>query len=211
MRCAGTAVPPRCEVYEELRVLADTNVLVAAVTSNEGVSARLLIAARSGQYRLIVSEMLLHELETVLARPKFRRHLSNDDVQRFLVMVRELAEVVDDPPAPTQPITPDPDDDFLVVLAEAAGADVLVSGDWDLTGLNRAGLTVKTPASSWRPSLIPDRSPEALFEESVWSRCCGGSRARCGRTSARGQALAVCLSGRGSLLQAEPLQAANVV
>ncbi len=132
-------------MHEGLRVLADTNVLVAAVTSNEGVSARLLIAARSGRYRLIASPMLLHELETVLARPKFRRYLSNDDVHRFVVMVRELAEVVDDPPAPTEPITPDPDDDFLVVLAEAADVDVLVSGDWDLTGLNRAGLTVKTP------------------------------------------------------------------
>ena len=132
-------------MHEGLRVLADTNVLVAAVTSNEGVSARLLIAARSGRYRLIASPMLLHELETVLARPKFRRYLSNDDVHRFVVMVRELAEVVDDPPAPTEPITPDPDDDFVVVLAEAADVDVLVSGDWDLTGLNRAGLTVKTP------------------------------------------------------------------
>ncbi len=132
-------------MHEGLRVLADTNVLVAAVTSNEGVSARLLIAARSGRYRLVASPMLLHELETVLARPKFRRYLSNDDVHRFVVMVRELAEVVDDPPAPTEPITPDPDDDFLVVLAEAADVDVLVSGDWDLTGLNRAGLTVKTP------------------------------------------------------------------
>ncbi|MHB1782170.1 MAG: PIN domain-containing protein [Acidimicrobiales bacterium] len=53
--CDGDAAPPRCEVHEGLRVLADTNVLVAAVTSNEGVSARLLIAARSGRYRLIVS------------------------------------------------------------------------------------------------------------------------------------------------------------
>ncbi len=132
-------------MHERLRVLADTNVLVAAVTSNEGVSARLLIAARSGRYRLIVSPMLLHELETVLARPKFRRYLSIDDARRFVVMVRELAEVVDDPPAPTEPITPDPDDDFLVVLAEATDVDMLVSGDWDLTGLNRSGLTVKTP------------------------------------------------------------------
>lgn len=145
MQSGGNAAPPRCEVHEGLRVLADTNVLVAAVTSNEGVSARLLIAARAGGYRLIVSPMLLHELGTVLARPKFRRYLSVDDAQRFVMMVRALAEIVDDPPAPTELITSDPDDDFLVVLAEAADVDVLVSGDWDLTGLHRAGLTVKTP------------------------------------------------------------------
>ncbi|MHB8312976.1 MAG: putative toxin-antitoxin system toxin component, PIN family [Candidatus Dormibacteria bacterium] len=132
-------------MHERLRVLPDTNVLVAAVTSNEGVSARLLIAARAGRYRLIVSPLLLEELETVLARPKFRRSLSGDDAHRFVAMVRDLAEVVDDPPTATEPITPDPDDAFLVVLAEAADVDVLVSGDRDLTGLNRAGLTVKTP------------------------------------------------------------------
>lgn len=102
------------------------------------MSARLLIAGQSGRYRLIVSPMLLHELETVLARPKFRRYLSNDDVHRFVVMVRELAEVVNDTPAPTEPITLDPDV-VLVVLAEAADVDLLVSGDWDLTGLNRTG------------------------------------------------------------------------
>jgi putative PIN family toxin of toxin-antitoxin system len=102
-------------VHERLRVLADTNVLVAAVTSNEGISARLLIAARSGRYQLIVSPLLLEELDTVLARPKFRRYLSSDDAHRFVVMVRELAEVVGDPPAAAEPITDDPDDDFLVV------------------------------------------------------------------------------------------------
>jgi len=134
-----------CQVHERLRVLADTIVLVAAVTSNEGVSARLLIAAR-GRYQLIVSPLLLEELDMVLARPKFRRYLSSDDAHRFVVMVRELAEVVDDPPAPTEPITPDPDDDFLVMLAAAADVDVLVSGDSDLTGLHRTGLVVKTPA-----------------------------------------------------------------
>ncbi|MHB1486640.1 MAG: putative toxin-antitoxin system toxin component, PIN family [Acidimicrobiales bacterium] len=103
------------------------------------------MAARAGQYRLIVSPMLLHELETVLARPKFRRYLSSEDARRFVEMVGELAEVADDPPAVAEPITPDQHDDFLVVLAEAADVDVLVSGDRDLTGLNRPGLTVKTP------------------------------------------------------------------
>ena len=144
-----------CEVYERLRVLADTNVLVTAVTSNEGVSARLLIAARARRYRLIVSPRLLEELDTVLARPKFRRYLSSDDARRFVVMVRELAEVIDDPPAPSEPITPDPDHDFLVLLAEAADVDVLVSGDSDLTGLHRTSLVVKTPGEFLASITVP--------------------------------------------------------
>ena len=145
MWCDEGAARPRRAVGEPPRVLADTNVLIAAVTSREGVSARVLLAARVGRYRLVVSPMLLHELETVLARPKFRRYMSAGDRRRFVAIVREFSEVVPDPPAPAEPITEDPDDDFLVVLAEEAGVDVLVSGDRHLTGLNRSGLTVKTP------------------------------------------------------------------
>ena len=116
-----------------------------AVISREGVCVRLLLAARAGRYRLVVSPLLLDELSAVLARPKLRRYLSVEDARRFVEVIRELTDVVDDPPDVDQPITDDPDDDFLVVLAEAVGADVLVSGDPHLTTLQRPGLTVMTP------------------------------------------------------------------
>ena len=134
-------------VGELRRAVFDTNVFVATVTSREGVCARLLLAARSGRYRLIVSPMLLDELSAVLVRPKFRRYLSVENARRFVEVIRELAEVEDDPPEGDGPITDNPDDDFLVVLAEAVGADVLVSGDPHLTTLQRPGLTVMTPRS----------------------------------------------------------------
>ena len=134
-------------VGELRRVVFDTNVFVAAVTSREGVCARLLLDARSGRYRLVASPMLLDELSAVLVRPKFRRYLSVEEARRFVEVIRKLADIVDDPPDGEEPITDDPDDDFLVVLAEAAGADVLVSGDPHLTTLQRPGLTVMTPGS----------------------------------------------------------------
>ena len=127
------------------RVVFDTNVFVAAVTSREGVCARLLLAARAGRYRLVVSPLLLDELSAVLVRPKFRRYLSVEDARRFVEVIRELADVEDDPPERDEPITDDPDDDFLVVLTETVGADALVSGDPHLTTLQRTGLTVLTP------------------------------------------------------------------
>ena len=134
-------------VGELRRVVFDTNVFVAAVTSREGVCARLLLDARSGRYRLVASPMLLDELSAVLVRPKFRRYLSVEEARRFVEVIRKLADIVDDPPDGEEPITDDPDDDFLVVLAEAVGADVLVSGDPHLTTLQRPGLTVMTPRS----------------------------------------------------------------
>ena len=138
-RSVGSGGRDRCVVSELRRVVLDTNVFVAAVTSREGVCARLLVGARGGRYRLVVSPMLLDELSALLVRSKFRRYLSDKDARRFVEVIRELAEVEDDPPEGGDPITDDPDDDFLVVLAEAVGAEVLVSGDPHLTTLQRPG------------------------------------------------------------------------
>jgi len=41
--------------------------------------------------------------------------------------------------------TPDPDDDYLVALAQAADADCIVSGDMHLTQLSDSRPTVLTP------------------------------------------------------------------
>ena len=81
--------------------------------------------------------MLLDKLSAVLVRPQFRRYLSDKDARRFVTVIRELAGVEDDSPQGGGPVTDDPGDDFLVVLAEAVGADVLVSGDPHLTTLKR--------------------------------------------------------------------------
>ncbi len=109
------------------------------------MSARLLLGALAGQFQLVASPLLLDELADVLCRPKFRRYLSIKDAHLFVNTIRELAVIVDDPPEEDDPITGDPDDDFLVLLAEVAGADVLVSGDPDLTTVQRPGLVVMTP------------------------------------------------------------------
>ena len=130
---------------EPRRIVLDTNVFVAAITSREGVSARLLLGALAGQFQLVASPLLLDELADVLCRPKFRRYLSIEHAHLFVNTIRELAVIVDDPPEEDDPITGDPDDDFLVLLAEVAGADLLVSGDPDLTTVQRPGLVVMTP------------------------------------------------------------------
>ena len=130
---------------EPRRIVLDTNVFVAAVTSREGVSARLLLGALAGRFQLVASPLLLDELADVLCCPKFRRYLSIEDAHLFVNAIRELAVHVDDPPEEDDPITSDSDDDFLVLLAEVAGADVLVSGDPDLTTVLRLGLVVMTP------------------------------------------------------------------
>jgi putative PIN family toxin of toxin-antitoxin system len=134
-------------VGKQRRIVFDTNVFVAAITSQESVSARLLLAARAGRFQLVASPLLIDELVGVLTRPKFRRYLSIEDASRFMNAVRALALIVDDPPEGGDPITDDPDDDFIVHLAKVAGADVLVSGDPDITTVQLPGLVMMTPRS----------------------------------------------------------------
>lgn len=94
--------------------------------------------------------MLVAELDTVLARAKFRRWLSIDDAHRFIGDVRVLADLVDDPPPLPVPVTADPKDEFLVALAKVANVVALVSGDPHLSELVGLDPPVLTPAAFFR-------------------------------------------------------------
>jgi len=127
-----------------LRVVADPGVLVSAVLTRTGPPAELIDRWREGEFDLVVSPKLLGELEEVLLRPKFRPSVSEDDVRDYVDGLLAEALVVTDPDEPPA-VTPDPDDDYLVALAVAAGADVIVSGDAHLTELENPPTPVVTP------------------------------------------------------------------
>lgn len=127
-----------------LRVVIDPGVLISARLSGRGAPAELIRRWLTGHIDIIVSPLLLDELDTVLRRPKFRRWLTVDDIQAYVTFLRAHATVVEDPPAEAG-LTPDPDDDYLVGLARAARAAVLVSGDSDLTDLDDPHPPVCTP------------------------------------------------------------------
>lgn len=125
--------------------MVDPGVLVSALISPAGAPARLLREWVAGRFELVVSPKLLAELEQVLKRPKFRRYVSEARASAYVAAIRSDALDVDDPDAIEQRLTPDPKDDYLVVLARAAGAHVLVSGDPHLTGLESPERPVVTP------------------------------------------------------------------
>lgn len=128
-----------------MRIVADTNVLVAALIAPDGRCGRLLLAATEGRWTVVASPSLLEELADVLARRKFRRWLSVDDARAFVSAVSRLAEVHDDPPCPPT-VTRDPDDDYLFALAVAAEAEGIVTGDDDLAAIEGPPVPVLTPA-----------------------------------------------------------------
>ena len=127
-----------------VRAVLDTGVLIAALLSASGAPAALVQAWLQGHFDLIVSPKLLAELQRVLLRRKFRRYVTEEEASAYVRMFARLAEVTPDPEAQER-LTPDPGDDYLVALARAADADLLVSGDPHLTGLTEAVPPVLTP------------------------------------------------------------------
>ena len=128
-----------------MRAVLDPNVIVSAVLSRSGTPAKVLRAWLDGAYELVASSALLAELQRVLEYPKIASRVSPSEAAELLDLLRRQARLVADPESPPTVRSPDPGDDYLISLAEAAQA-VIVSGDADLQGLaDRA--PVYTPAA----------------------------------------------------------------
>lgn len=116
------------------RAVLDPSVLVSALITPAGRPAKLLLAARAGSFDLIVSSLLLDELERVLRREKFRPYVDLEGVTAYLDLLRRDAHLAADPETPPPICCKDPDDDYLIALAHSQNA-ALVSGDSDLLEL----------------------------------------------------------------------------
>ncbi len=127
------------------RAVLDPNVLVSAFISQRGGAPdRIVRAWREGAFELVVSPRLIAELTDVLGRPKFARQAAEGRAEAYIAALAGDARQMDDPPAPPR-VSPDSGDDYLVALARAAVADVIVSGDGHLTQLTDASPPVMTP------------------------------------------------------------------
>jgi putative PIN family toxin of toxin-antitoxin system len=127
------------------RAVLDPNVLVSAFISQRGGSPDLIVRAwREGAFELIVSPRLVAELTDVLSRPKFALQAADGRAEAYIAGLAGDAIQINDPPDPAA-VSPDGTDDYLIALALAARADVIVSGDSHLTQLVNPEPTVLTP------------------------------------------------------------------
>lgn len=126
-----------------MRVVLDTNVLVAAFLRPCGLPGRILRFVLQGAIEIVVTEAILAEYREVLLRPKFR--LARRDVEAVLNQLRAFGF-----PAPCFPEPlhlPDPDDLPFLEAALASGAVVLVTGNGkDFPPEQCRGVRVVTPA-----------------------------------------------------------------
>ena len=111
-----------------VRVVLDTDVLVAAIRSDAGASRRLVENALDERYSLLVSVPLMVEYEAVLTRSEHlaESRLSADDVQALLDAVADMAEPVRLSYL-WRPILSDAQDDMVLETAVNGQADLLVT------------------------------------------------------------------------------------
>ena len=113
-----------------LRVVLDTNILIAAFRRPEGRYMTIWKAAVDRRYALLCSPPLLTEFGQVLRRFQ----VDEDAVQRALRALARVAEMVQ-PQIDVQAVAADPDDDRVLECAIAGKADLIVSNDRHLRTL----------------------------------------------------------------------------
>lgn len=110
-----------------MRVVLDTNVLISGLLSSKGAPGRILDAWRAGGFELIVCDELIDEFKRVCAYPKLARYLTVADVGALINRLRAVGCWLAD--IPRVQVSKDADDNFLLAMAQASGADYLVTGD----------------------------------------------------------------------------------
>lgn len=128
-----------------LLAVADASVLISAALarSPQAPSVLVLDAALDGRAELVTSPLLLREIVSVLSRPRLRKYVSADEATRFVADLAAQTTLLADPPCPHPAVCRDPHDDYLVALAEASGAEAIITGDLDLLAIDRRELAIE--------------------------------------------------------------------
>jgi putative PIN family toxin of toxin-antitoxin system len=145
-----------CDTIRQVRVVLDTNVLVAGFRSRRGASFRLLTLLRSGAFEIAVSVPLVLEYEAVLRAHAAELSLSAGEVTGLVdylcsVGRRQAIHFL------WRPALRDPADEFVLELAVAAECDAVVTHNVrDFAGARTFGVQIITPAALVR--LLEERS-----------------------------------------------------
>jgi predicted nucleic acid-binding protein len=128
-----------------LRVVLDTNVIVAALRSRQGASFRALSLLSLGRFEIAISVPLLFEYEDALIRLVDSGMFLEGEIGDFLDYICSIAHH-QDIFFLWRPHLPDPKDDLVLELAFAAGcAGIVTHNQRDFAGTAQLGLRIWSP------------------------------------------------------------------
>lgn len=120
------------------RVIIDTNLWISFILT--GKFSKLDKILNDGSIVLLFITELQDEFIEVARRPKFRKYFPEEDFIKLLHQIEKNAEFIDVEFEVNK--CRDPKDNFLLSLAHDGRATHLISGDKDLTSIEKFGDTV---------------------------------------------------------------------
>jgi putative PIN family toxin of toxin-antitoxin system len=125
-----------------LKIVLDTNVLVAGLLSPFGPCGDMVRMVSSGDLTLCFDARILSEYREVLNRPKFR--FAEDEIDALIDFIAIRGQTV--APSPLSKPLPDPDDEPFLEVAIAGRVSCLVTGNRaHFPGRHRQGVKVLSP------------------------------------------------------------------
>ncbi|MEI7783550.1 MAG: putative toxin-antitoxin system toxin component, PIN family [Betaproteobacteria bacterium] len=130
-----------------MKVVLDTNVLIAAVRSRQGASFSLLSLLPDARFQIALGVALYTEWQDVMSRPEhWPPGMGKNDALAFLHYLLSVAHL-QDVYYLWRPFLRDPDDDMVLECAVASGSQYVVTHNVrDFQKVGELGLQVATPA-----------------------------------------------------------------
>jgi|JI9StandDraft_2_1071091.scaffolds.fasta_scaffold755954_1 putative PIN family toxin of toxin-antitoxin system len=123
-----------------MKAIIDTNAFVSGIIWS-GKPAQIVSKWLSGEFELILSAELLAEYVEVIERlsknPELASHWQDKLIKKATFV--SVTHTVD--------ICRDPDDNFILALTLASGADYLITGDKDILTISDFPIRIVSPAT----------------------------------------------------------------
>jgi putative PIN family toxin of toxin-antitoxin system len=121
------------------RVVVDVNILISFLIGKR--LGGFITLLQEAEFLLLVSPPLLAEFVDVAARPRFRKHFPVEFAHQLAMTFAEAGELVEVEAKSPTPLSRDPKDDYLLLMAKKGKADLLITGDDDLLSMRSYGRT----------------------------------------------------------------------
>lgn len=131
-----------------MRAVIDINVIVSAWLNKFGTPARVLREVLEGRLTIILTMELIAELERAIRYQRVMKRVpsTEEQLRQFTEAIAIAAEIVS-PKRSIAGVLRDPDDHALLEAAAAGNANVVITGDKDLTDLGSfEGIRILRPA-----------------------------------------------------------------
>ena len=122
------------DITSNMNVILDTNIWISFLFGKQLQSVASVFD--NANIKVYVSPEQVTEIQSVLSRPKIREHISHESIETMWELMRTRCYPIEDYPAIESSIR-DVKDAYLLAMAEAIPASVIVTGDKDLLVLKQ--------------------------------------------------------------------------